>query len=280
MEQLAARTADLAPVIAEIRAAGFVSSTAVARELTARGIRPVRADKWSPNSAHAVLQRLSLARSMSEAREARRAATKRWAAFLAPTFSDVRQSGHKALTSIGRELNTRGVLTLQGGRWNRTIMQRALVCLSEDQAQSIYITRKQFEAHLRPVIVEIQAQGKTGTHSIASALNGRGIRGINGGLWRRGQVRRLLKRLSMFERRTMADWLPSFALTLKEIREAGNLSYATMTSELNARGVRACFGGPGRRNECAPRLEKWESARSIANTEFRFWHTTVRLSVE
>jgi DNA invertase Pin-like site-specific DNA recombinase len=43
MEKLAARTADLAPVIAEIRAAGFVSAIAVARELTARGIRPMRA---------------------------------------------------------------------------------------------------------------------------------------------------------------------------------------------------------------------------------------------
>jgi len=245
LEQSAARTADLAPVIAEIRAAGFVSATAVGRQLNARGIRPTHADRWSPSSVRFVLSRLLLGLSASESRQAQRAARQRWIASLAPVISDVRRSGHKSLNSIGRELNARGVSTFRGGRWNASIVQKALNCLPKDQSQSIYLTRKEFASRLRPVIEEIQAAGKTGAYSIASALNARGIPGLKGGLWRRIQVHRLLKRLSMVAKRrmTMAEWLPSLAPFITEVRAAGYLSTAAMARELNARGVRACRGG-------------------------------------
>jgi hypothetical protein len=245
MEQSAARTADLAPVIAEIRAAGFVSAQAVGRQLSARGIQPVRADQWSPSSVRNVLLRLRLGLSGSESRQAQHAARQRWVASLAPAIADVRRSGHKSLNAIGRELNARGVSTFRGGRWNASIVQKALNWLPEDQSQSIYSTRKEFASRLRPVIEEIQAAGKTGAYSIASALNVRGIRGLNGGLWQTIQVHRLLKRLSMVAKTqmTMAEWLPSLAPIVTEVRAAGRLSTAAMASELNARGVRACRGG-------------------------------------
>ena len=244
-ERVAARTADLAPVIAEIRAAGFVSMMAVAHQLTARGIRPARSDRWSPRSVHWLLSRLSLVRSVSEARQEQYDAKQRWIASLAPVISDLRRSGYKTLTSIGRGLNARGVSRFQGGRWDVVAVQKALKCLPEDQRQSIHVTRKEFAARLRPVIEEIQATGKTGVYSIAGALNARGIPGLFGGPWRSLTVHNLLKRLSMVatKRKTLADWLPSFAPIVTEVRAAGNLTAATMVSELNARGVRACHGG-------------------------------------
>jgi Resolvase, N terminal domain len=245
LEKSAARTADLAPVIAEIRVAGFLSAIAVARQLSARGIRPVHADRWSPSSVRYLLSRLSLRRSVSESRQALHAAKQRWIASLAPVLADVRRSGHRKLTSIGRELNARGVSTFRGGRWDGTAVQKALKCLPEDQSQSIYLTHKEFASRLRPVIEEIQAAGKTGAYSIASALNARGIPGLNGGRWRRIQVHRLLKRLSMVAKRrnTMAEWLPSLAGTITEVRAAGHLSTTAMAEELNTRGVRACRAG-------------------------------------
>jgi DNA invertase Pin-like site-specific DNA recombinase len=240
----AARIADLAPVVEEIRAAGFVSCKAVARQLNARGIIPARGGRWSSSTASFVLSRLSLALSVSESKQAQLAAKQTWIAGLAPILVEIRGSGHKTLTSIARELNARGVPAFRGGRWIDTLLPRALMCLPDDQSQSIYSTRNQFASRLLPVIEEIQGVGKTGAYSIASELNARGISGLNGGLWRRAQVHPLLKRLSMVaKRRTMADWLPSLAPIITEIRAAGHLSTAAMASELNARGVRACLGG-------------------------------------
>jgi hypothetical protein len=42
---------------------------------------------------------------------------------------------------------------------------------------------------------------------------------------------------------TLAEWLPSLAPIIAEVRAAGHLSTAAMLIELNARGVRACHGG-------------------------------------
>jgi DNA invertase Pin-like site-specific DNA recombinase len=92
-ERMAGRAADLAPLIAEIRAAGFVSLAAIARQLNELGMRPVRADRWSPDSVHRLLLRLSLARSAPEARQAQHDAKQRWIANLAPILSDLRGSG-------------------------------------------------------------------------------------------------------------------------------------------------------------------------------------------
>jgi hypothetical protein len=244
-EKMAARTADLAPVIAEIRAGGFLSAMAIARQLSARGIQPVRSDRWSSKSVHALLSRLRWGRSVSQARQAWHAAKQRWIASLAPVLLDVRQSGHKTLVSIARELNARGVPTRQGARWDGPAVGKTLMYLPKDESQSIYLTRKEFASRLRPVVEELQAAGKTGAYSITSALNARGIPAIGGGLWRPGQVHWLLKRLSMVTKRqmTLAEWLPSLAPIIMQVRAAGHLSTAAMVIELNARGVRACHGG-------------------------------------
>jgi DNA invertase Pin-like site-specific DNA recombinase len=196
-EKAAARTADLAPVIAEIREAGFVSLTAIADQLTARGIRPVRSNRWSPTSVRQLLLRLSSARSVLESRRAQHDAKQRWIANLAPVVSDLQRSGYKTLTSIGHELNARGVSRFQSGRWHATAVQKALMCLPENQRQSIHLTRKEFASRLRPVIEEIQAAGKNGTYAISCALNARNIPGLFGGHWGSLTVHNLLKRLSM-----------------------------------------------------------------------------------
>jgi DNA invertase Pin-like site-specific DNA recombinase len=182
-ERMAARAADLAPVIAEIRAAGSVSLAAIARQLNERGMRPVRADRWSPDSVHRMLLRLLLVRTAPEARQAQHDAKQRWIANVAPVISDLRRSGYKTLTSIAHELNARGVSRFQGGRWDTTAVGKALRCLPEDQRQSIHLTRMEFASRLRPVIEEIQATGKTGVYPIACALNARGVRGFFGGRW-------------------------------------------------------------------------------------------------
>jgi DNA invertase Pin-like site-specific DNA recombinase len=56
-----ARAADLAPVIAELRAAGITSLGALARALTARGIPTSRGgETWSPMQVARVMQRLGV----------------------------------------------------------------------------------------------------------------------------------------------------------------------------------------------------------------------------
>lgn len=240
----AARAADLAQLIEEFRAAGFLSAKAIAHQLNTRGIRPVRADRWCPSAVRVVLLRLSLGQSSAEARQAERAARQRWIAGLVPIIADVRRSGHRSLPAIGRELNARGVPSFRGKQWTEYSVRKALMFLPAVESQSIYLTQREFATRLRPTIEEIQASGKTGPYSIAHALNARGIPGINGGRWRRVQVLRLLQRLSIVPKSclTMAEWLPSFVAVIAEVRAAGHLSTAAIASELNARGVRACRG--------------------------------------
>jgi hypothetical protein len=189
-----------------------------------------------------VLKRLSLAMSRSEARQARLTAKQTWLATLVPVLTDIRRAGHKTAASIARELNAKGVPTRCGGRWTRSLVERALSCLPADERQSIYVTQKDFALRLRPVIVEIQADGKTVACSIASELNARGIPGLNGGRWRAPQVLSLVKRISMVAT-SRADWLPRLALIIADIRAAGHHSWIAMARQLNARGVRPLMGG-------------------------------------
>lgn len=55
----AERAADLAPVIADIRAGGATSLPAIARELNGRGIVTPRGGKWHPSSVSNLLSRLA-----------------------------------------------------------------------------------------------------------------------------------------------------------------------------------------------------------------------------
>jgi hypothetical protein len=178
---------------------------------------------------------------VSESRRTQRVAIQAWICTLAPILDDIRQSGHKTLVSIACELNARRVPAYRGGRWIPSLVQRALKCLPN---QSIYLTRNELALRLRPVVEEIQAAGKTGACSIASELNARGIRGLNGGRWRGPHVHNLLKRLRMVaKRKLMADWLPSLAPVIAKIRAKGHLSWAATARQLNARGICGFMGG-------------------------------------
>jgi DNA invertase Pin-like site-specific DNA recombinase len=57
-ENAAAFAADLAPVLADIRAGGHPSLRAIAAELTARGIRTRRGGRWGVGNVNAVLLRM------------------------------------------------------------------------------------------------------------------------------------------------------------------------------------------------------------------------------
>jgi DNA invertase Pin-like site-specific DNA recombinase len=52
------RAADLAPVVADVRATGATSLPAIARELNERGIVTARGGKWHPSSVSNLLRRL------------------------------------------------------------------------------------------------------------------------------------------------------------------------------------------------------------------------------
>ncbi len=60
----AAFAADLAPVLAEIRAAGHVSLRAIAEELTSRGIRTRRGGAWQVSNVRVLMQRSGPANQM------------------------------------------------------------------------------------------------------------------------------------------------------------------------------------------------------------------------
>jgi Recombinase len=56
----AAFTADLAPVIDDIRAAGHTSLRAIAAELTVRGIRTRRGGAWGVGNVQSLLDKIGL----------------------------------------------------------------------------------------------------------------------------------------------------------------------------------------------------------------------------
>jgi hypothetical protein len=122
---------------------------------------------------------------------------------------------------------------------------------------------------LAPIVTEVRAAGHFTAAAMVSELNARGVRACLGGPWTIQTLRRALKEMRKHKieyepkmdialaarlaaakakaarrsKRTLADWLPSLAPIVTEIRAAGHLSTAAMVSELNARGVRACLGG-------------------------------------
>src|SRR5215210_3752654 len=58
IRKAAARTADLAPIIAEIRASGATSLGRIAKALNERGIRTPRGSEWQPVQVRRVLERV------------------------------------------------------------------------------------------------------------------------------------------------------------------------------------------------------------------------------
>jgi Recombinase len=59
IKKAAARTADLAPIIAEIRASGATSLGRIAKSLNERGIRTPRGAEWQPVQVKRVLERIA-----------------------------------------------------------------------------------------------------------------------------------------------------------------------------------------------------------------------------
>jgi hypothetical protein len=104
---------------------------------------------------------------------------------------------------------------------------------------------------------------------MVNELNTRGVSTSRGRRWTTHTLRRALRRMRRYKiefepsdevllaarraakgnapewsKGTLADWLPSLAPVVREIRAAGHLSTAAMVGELNERGVPTCHGGP------------------------------------
>jgi DNA invertase Pin-like site-specific DNA recombinase len=122
----AARAADLAPLIAELTAGGYVSRTAIAREFNARGIRAPRGGAWSGGMVQGALKRLSIRIGAAEYHGARRAARSTWLAGIAPVIAKIVASGITIPEHIARVLDRRRIPTQRGGRWAGVQVRNAL----------------------------------------------------------------------------------------------------------------------------------------------------------
>ena len=113
------------------------------------------------------------------------------------------------------------------------------------------------------------AAGYLSAGAMMTELNARGVSNCRGGRWTTQTLRRALGEMRRckidyeptddvllaarraakdngpeWSKGKLADWLPSLAPILTEVRAVGHLSTAAMVRELNARGLRACHGGP------------------------------------
>jgi hypothetical protein len=68
VEKADAQAAELAPVIAQIRASGARTLQAIADELNARGIPAVRAEKWGTSSVSRLRARIDKLKEIAPAR--------------------------------------------------------------------------------------------------------------------------------------------------------------------------------------------------------------------
>jgi transposase len=116
------RAKALAPTIAKLRRAGFVSIQAIARELNERGIPTPRGAKWHHTTVERLLTRLgliTLGRGRANNRLAQKRAADARAKALASTIRKLRKAGFVSVSAITRELNKRQVPTARGGKWHR-----------------------------------------------------------------------------------------------------------------------------------------------------------------
>src|SRR5262245_39248965 len=118
---------ELASIIHEIRAAGFVTWRAMTYELNQRGIPTARGGRWHSTSVGRVLTRLGMTIPGTRGGNgawANRSAAELRAKTLAATLHELQLAGFISHRAIAHELNVRQVPTARGGKWHRTGVAR------------------------------------------------------------------------------------------------------------------------------------------------------------
>jgi hypothetical protein len=124
------RAAAVAPIIAEIRAAGATTLRAIIAELNRRNVPTVRGTgRWSRTQVtrimlrHEELKKFCLARGAANARVASERA-----AAIAPIIAEIRAAGATSLRAIVAGLNERGIPTARGtGSWSASQVARIML---------------------------------------------------------------------------------------------------------------------------------------------------------
>jgi DNA invertase Pin-like site-specific DNA recombinase len=186
----------IAPVIAAIRASGYTSSEAIARELNARGIPAYWRGRWYGSQVRAVHQHMP-----PEQWQPMHAVRSAWIANVVPIIAEIQAGGCTAPGAIARELNARSVRGVLGGKkWRGHEVRQFLMRLSPGMQlsrsrQARAAAMNAWLARLKPTIAEIRAGGCTSMTAIARELNTRGIPAYLGGRWGACQVRVLMRRM-------------------------------------------------------------------------------------
>ena len=137
-ERALRHAADLAPIMAELRALG-TSLHAIARALNERAV-PTATGKgeWTAVQVRRVLARLAMTRRDQTAKarmfaaEARRKQADERARQVAPIIAELQASGARTLRAIARGLNERGIRTPRGtGEWQAGTVSQLLARLKQ-----------------------------------------------------------------------------------------------------------------------------------------------------
>jgi hypothetical protein len=185
--------AELAPVIADIRASGCTTARGIARELNIRGMRAYKGGQWRGDVVQVMLPRL-----LSAPSEPTYVPRTRLLSKLRPIFKEIQASGITSPSGISRELNERGIPGLLGGRWRapqvRQVLMRLIEGLDHAEFSSTQLRAAAlWVSMLKPIIAKIRAAGHTSMKAIARELNARDISAYHGGCWRGSQVRTLIE---------------------------------------------------------------------------------------
>ena len=137
------RAAALAPIIAEIRAAGVVTLRDIAAELNQRGIPTARGTaNWSRSQVNRVMSRPELRKFRLGSGSANVQIASERAAAIAPIIAEIRAAGATSLRAIVAELIKRGIPTSRGtGNWSAS--QVASIMLRHDARK----TRRRRSSH-------------------------------------------------------------------------------------------------------------------------------------
>ena len=120
----------LASTIRELRAAGFLSRSALADELNRRGILAALGGRWHRTTVTRILTRLGLITWGNDARinngQAKKRAADVRAKALASTIAKIQNAGFISINAITRELIEREIPTALGGKWHATSVKQLL----------------------------------------------------------------------------------------------------------------------------------------------------------
>jgi hypothetical protein len=121
------RARTLASTLRELLAAGFVSQTALAKELNRREVPTRLGGKWHRTTVARVLTRLGVVTNgnINNGLWHKQASDVR-AKALAPTIRKLRRAGFVSANATARELNERGIPTARGRKWHPFGVSRLL----------------------------------------------------------------------------------------------------------------------------------------------------------